>query len=466
MANSIVTVNVTQTVAPTPSTLQRTGAFVSQGATTLASGTSSLLTQLSDLTPLLTGGKAITSMVLSAGTVTVTTTAPHGFTVSDTIALAIAGVVPTGYNGLYTCTITGASTFTFPLGTSPGSVTTQGVYTPEDVSELLAMVTTFFAQGSSVSVYVLELGAGNAADGVTALTTYTTANPNSFYSYLVPRGWSSQSTFLTMLASFEATTSKTYFFVTALLANYTSFTALMKCAFVMVEAPSVAAQAVLGTATEFSCAAAFWVSLHYSPSATNKVTPFAFSYLYGVTPYPVFGNSALLATLKAAAVNVIGTGAEGGISNTILLWGTTLDGNDFTYWYSVDWVQINIDLALSNAIINGSNNPINPLYYNQDGINRLEQVAASTMSNGVTFGLVLNPVIQLALDGPVLANVLAAGTYAGKTIVNAVPFFLYTNENTGDYKIGKYAGLSCTYTTNRGFISIIFNVNVSQFPSQ
>ena len=466
MANQIVTVNVAQSVAPSPSTLQRTGALLSQGGTNLSAGTFSLLTQLSDLTPLLTGAKSISTMVLSAGTVTVTTATPHGFTTADTLLLTIAGVTPAGYNGVFTCTVTGASTFTYPLGSSPGSVTIQGSYTPDDVVELLAMATTFFAQGSSVSVYVLELGAGNAADGVTALTTFITANQNFFYSYLVPREWSAQSTFLTYLATFESTTAKTYFWITATLANYSSFTAAMKCGNVLIEAPVVAAAGAAGTATEFTQAAAFWASLHYSPSSTNKVTPFAFSYLYGVTPYPTFGNSALFATLKAAAINIVGTGAEGGISNSILLWGTMLDGNDFTFWYSVDWVQINIDLNLANAIINGSNNPINPLYFNQDGINRLEQVAASTMSNGVAFGLVLNPVIQLALDGPVLGQALSAGTYAGKTIVNAIPFALYTNENPSDYKTGRYAGLSCTYTTNRGFISIIFNVNVSQFPSQ
>ncbi len=466
MANQIVVVNVSQNVAPTPSTLQRTGALVSQGGTTLAVGTFRLLTQLSDLTSLLTGALAISTMTLSASVVTVTTTAPHGFTNGDTIPMTIAGVTPSGYNGFFTITVTGASTFTYPLLISPGAVTVQGVYTPEDVVELTSMATTFFAQGASISVYVLELGAGNATDGVTALTTFLTANPNWFYSYLVPRAWSGASTFLTLIASYEATTAKTYFFVTATLANYTSFTALMKCVFLMVEAPTVAAAAVAGTATEFSCAAAFWVSLHYLPSSTNKVTPTAFSYLFGVTPYPLFGNSAQLSTLKTAFANYVGTGAEGGISNAILEWGTTEDGNDFTYWYSVDWVQINVDLNLSNAIINGSNNPINPLYFNQDGINRLQQVAASTMGNGVTFGLVLNPVVQTALDGPVLTAALLAGTYAGKTIVNAVPFFNYTNENLGDYKIGRYAGFSVTYTTNRGFIQIIFNVNISQFPSQ
>ena len=466
MANTIVTVNVSLTVAPTPSTLQRTGAFISQGATTLPAGTFSLLTQASDLTAILTGAKAITSMVLSAGVVTVTTTAPHGFTTSDTIPMVIAGVTPAAYNGVFTVTVTGASTFTYPLGGSPGSVTVQGKYTVEDVSELVAMNNTFFGQGTSISVYVLELGAGNAADGVTALNTFITANPNWAYSYLVPRGWAAEPTYLTFLAVFEASTAKTYFFTTATLANYGSFSPLMKCVVLTVESPAVAAAALTATATEFTAASEFWVTLHYNPSTTNKVTPTAFSYVYGVTPYPTFNNSALLATLKAAAVNYIGTGAEGGISNAMILWGTTLDGNDFTYWYSIDWAQINCDLNLSNAIINGSNNPLNPLYFNQDGINRLQQVVASTMNNGISYGLVLNPVVQTSLDGAALVNALNSGTYAGKTLVNAVPFFAYTQSNPGDYKIGKYAGLSVSYTTTRGFVQILFNLNVSQFPSQ
>ena len=45
MANNIVQVNVTQTIAPSPSTLQRTGALVTQGGTTLTPGTTQLLTQ-------------------------------------------------------------------------------------------------------------------------------------------------------------------------------------------------------------------------------------------------------------------------------------------------------------------------------------------------------------------------------------------------------------------------------------
>ena len=335
MANRIVILNVSQTVAPTPSNLQKTGALISQGATTLGVGSSSFLTQLSDLTPILTGGKAITSALWATGTVTVTTTTPHGFTIADTLTLTISGMTYTGTgvpNGTFTCSVTGASTFTYPLAVTPGTVTTtSAIYTPEDVAELNAMATTFFGQGSATGVYVLELGPGNATDGATALQAWITANPNVFYSYLVPRYWDANSGFVAMLAGYESTTAKTYFFVTTTSATYTSYTALMKNVFTLIEAPGI-------PTTEFSLAAVFQVTLNYSPSTVNQVTPLAFAYVYGVTPYPTKGNAALLSSFQSAFTNVIGTGAEGGISNTILFWGTTQDGNPFNYWYACDWI--------------------------------------------------------------------------------------------------------------------------------
>lgn len=452
----IVTVNVSQLVAPTPSKLQQTGAFISQGATTTAPGTITLLTQLSDLTPVISGAHAVTTISWLSSVATVTTAAPHGFTISDTLSMTILGASPAGYNGTFTVTVTGASTFTYPLVVNPGSTSSVGTYTLEDVTELNAMATTFFAQGTAQAVYVLEIGAGNAADGVTYLTSWITNTPQFFYAYLVPRSWASESTFVTMVTNFEAATKKTYFYVTMTNTNYTSFTPLMKSVVGMIEAPGIAA-------TEFSLAAAFWVVLHQLPSTTNKVTPFRFAFLFGVTPYPTMSNSALLTTYANAFVNVIGTGAEGGIADAIFLYGTTMDGNDISYWYSVDWVQINVDLAVSNAIINGSNNPINPLYYNQAGINVLQSVIAATMNSAVTFGLALFNSVQVALDGPILDTALGDQDFIGFTVVNAVPFIRYSEENPSDYKIGRYAGFSVIYTPSRGFANIVFNLIVSQF---
>jgi hypothetical protein len=139
--------------------------------------------------------------------------------------------------------------------------------------------------------------------------------------------------------------------------------------------------------------------------------------------------------------------------------GVTLDGKDyFNWWYTIDWVQIEIDLNLSNAIINGSNNPLAPLYYNQDGINFLETVLYHTMQSAQTFGMVLGKIEMTGYDGPDLTAAIQGGQFAGKCNVNAVPFLNYSLANPGDYKIGEYDGLSTLFIPARGFIHILVNV--------
>lgn len=468
--NAIVDVNVTLTIAPTPPTLQATGAFISQGATTLAASSFALLTQLSDLTPLLKGLLGVTSITQTAGTATMTTAAAHGIAVGQIVDLTISGASPAAYNGTHACTSTGANMVTFTIAsgtTSPATGTIK--YTPAAVAELTAMATTYFAQGSKQGVYVLELGIGDAAAGVATLETYITANPNSdytpgatgyFYSYLVPANWADEADFYTdFVPNFRAPTSKTYFWVTTTSDNYDNFSNLDKCVFSQVEAPAA-------PATEFTLAADFYASLSYRPSPTNKVSPFAFTYVYGVTPYPTNGNGSFLTTLLSANVNYIGTGAEGGISNTIIRNGTMMDGRGFTYWYSIDAMQIYSDLNIANAIINGSNNPQNPLYYNQDGIDRLQLVEVNTLNSLVTWGLANGQVVQTSYNGEELADALNSGSLNGKIFVNCVPFVDYLTANPGDYKTGEYDGMTAGYITQNGFIHILFTVNVTDFIAQ
>lgn len=433
---NIVNVSVTQQVAPAPSTLQSTGALVSQGGTTLGAGNYALLTQLSDLSSILSGSVAISSMIASGVapniTVTVTTTTAHGIPSGEIVPAVIAGVTPAGYNGTRNITSTGTNTFTYLLTSNPGSVTVQGRVTLEDVFELVAMATTFFAQGTGQAVYVLELGAADAATGVEDLQAYITDPTLRFYSYLLPKNWDTEPTAWAMVANYNGTTDQTYFYVTTTLATYDNWTA-NKSVFAVVESPSA-------PATEFTAAAMFQVTLSYSPSASNLAHPLAFSYVYGVTAYNTLTNSQQVA-LQAAGVNWVGTGAEGGISNKVIFWGTFMDVNPFNYWYSVDWMAINIQISLANAIINGSNNPTNPLYYNQAGINTLQKVAQATANNGIAFGLVLSP-----------------------APVNAVPFVTYIAQHPSDYSTGTYNGLSLTFVPARGFTSITIYLTASNIP--
>ena len=538
----IVQVNVAVTNAPTPSILQRTGALISQGQTSTTPGTYSLLTQASDYTALAPTARTLTAATWLSNVVTYTLSATAGWTIGATFTVVVAGMTPAGYNGTSTATVTSATQFTVPLLSNPGSATVFGTVTISN-AEVLSMVTTYFAQGSANSVYVLEVGAGSAAQGVPYLQNWIIANPGIFYSYLVPRNWDGNAAFIAFLGTFTATNAQTYFFVTTTLTNYTLYPATLKDVVTLIEAPAYGVwssnvitaatwtlgavtattttahgvavgqwftisgmtpagyngtyQAQTGTtgttliynvtanpgtatvfgsllastyssagipSTEFTLASVFWQSLAYNPSSTNKVTPLAYSFVYGVTPYPTQGNNAILQTLQNASVNVIGTGAQGGLpSNTIILYGSTMDGNPFNYWYAIDWVAINVALNVSNYVINGSNNATNPVYLNQPGINGGQKVIANTLTSAVVFGMVLFPVIEVELSGPAFTAALSAGTYASYTAVNAVPFPAYFTASPSDYKIGKYAGYAVVFSPLRGFGNIIINITATTF---
>ena len=436
---NIVNVVVTQQVASAPNQLQQTGAFVSQGGTTLAAGTTQLLTQLSDLTSILRPATAITSLTWATNVVTVTTTTAHGIPSGDTVQIVIAGCTPTGYNGTFAGTSTGTNTVTYPLLTNPGSETIAGTLQLNSTLELTAMGNTFFAQGSTVSVFVLELGVNTVTNGITELETYITTNvghpPTSstpqFYSYLLPIEWDVVGA-ETMAGLYDGTTAQVYFYVSSTLATYSGWEG-KKSAFVTLPSPNAPAQ-------EFSAAAIFWSSLAYNPSVSNLAHPFEYTYVYSVTPYSTLTNTQQT-QLLAAGVNWVGTGAQGGISNTLIEGGTFMDLNPFNYWYCVDWLSINVAQALSAAIINGSNLPTNPLYYNQAGINTLQKVAQATVNNGISFGLILSP-----------ANVVAT------------PFTTYVAQHPGDYATGTYNGLSLTFVPLRGFSSITIYLTASNIP--
>lgn len=546
MTNPIVTVVVSQQQAPTPSTLQKTGAILSQGGTNLPPGSSAFVQQPSDLNSVALDPLDLTTVAWGAefgGTVTATAAAALPVLIGTRFQTVIAGVEPGGYNGMVWALATAADQFTYSRPINPGAQTVAGTFTAPAAGELNSQISTFFAQGFQQGCYVLELGAGTPAEGVAKLMEFINTNDQMFYSYLVPRSWDANPDYLAMLTLFEADTSKTYFFTTTTLATFTKYQPTMKCVVALVEAPkygvwpanlTTATSWATGNAThtltnpggvqpgdwvtltgfqpaayngvypaqpgttgtalvvpmpgadpgpvttqgrlaasvygsdgvqpnEFTMAAAWWVTLNYNPGPTSRVPPYSYSELKGVTIFPTPGNQVAMAALKAASVNIVGSGAAGGIVGAILMYGHTLDGKPFNYWYSVDWMQINIAIDIANAIINGSNTTVNPLYYNQDGINRLAGVATGTGSRGISFGLALGRVVQVGMPQTDFLVNLNKGVYAGALVVNADPFASYLTANPSHYAIGEYDGMTMVYTPLRGFEHIIFSIVVTDF---
>lgn len=366
ITSQIVQVAATITAAPTPSQLQQSGALVSVGGSTVATGSYQYCATLAQVTALLTS------------------------------------------SGNYV--------------------------------ELTNMATTFFAQqnaagATGLGVYILELGAqASASAGITALQTWIITNPSVFYAYLTPVLWDSAGTALnTMAANFSSPTGKTYFVVTTTPGTMAAYAPTTKAIMALVPSPTAAT-------TEFQAAALFYQWLSNNPSAANLAAPMDFRYVYGVTPWPITNNQATMNAILAADVNYIGTGAEGGISTAVIRDGTTMDGSQAMFWYAVDWILINAQQRLAATIINGSNsNP--PLYYNQNGINRLIVVLEDLGVDGTSFGLIQNAVFT------------------------ATPFITYTTANPGDYAAGRYNGLSCVASPLLGFGSLTFYLNALQFAS-
>jgi hypothetical protein len=433
---TIVTVNVTVTEAPEPSQLQQSGAAVSTGGTTLAADSYQYCGSLAAVQAILAAPVGLTSLSWAGGVVTATASSALSFATGQVFTTTISGAVPAAYNGTFTATVTGTDTFTYALATSPGTETTSGAYLPGNAGFLSNAATTFFAQGNSVGMYVLELGPqSTATEAITALQTWITGNsaPQVFYAYLVPAAWdfSSAADLNTLANNYSSPTGKTYFFVTTTAANISSYT--NKAVFATVPSPTQAS-------TEHQASVLFYNWLANTPSAAAPVPPMGYRAAYGVTPWAqTTTNNVSINAVLSAYGNLILTGAEGGLpTNAYLFKGTTMDGNQGMFWYAIDWLQIQIKLMLANAVLNGSNsNP--PLYYNQNGINTLLAVAQDQCTAGISFGLLLN------------------------ATVTAQSFASYTAANPANYKAGLYGGLSCTATPQLGFLSITFNLDATSF---
>lgn len=457
MANPITIVNVSQTQAPAPSRLQQAGAIISQGGTTGAAGTLTRLAQSSDLDSILVAPAAVTGIVQAGGVATATTTAPHGLPVGEPVEAFLAGAVQADYNGQKTVTATTTTAFTF---TVPGGAVTPATGTitwkPYAAVELPAQVATFFAQPIRKSVYVLELGKDGVDAGVADLLEWIEDNQNRIYSYLVPSAWDANADFLTAAGLFTAPDKRTYFFVTTTEANE-AFYEGVKSIIAGVPSPDQAA----GT---FFMAGPFSSTLGWKPSSTQQVPPLEYAFLYGVAAWDPYGNQGSFDDFAENNINYPGTGAEGGLSNVVLFGGNLQDGNPFNYWYAIDWAAIELQLAITNLVMNGSNSQPY-LYYNQQGINRLQAKGIQVLGRAISYGLANGRLVSTQLPYLEFAEKVANGDYAGQVVFNAEPFSVYTEANPNDYSIGKYGGLAASFAPLRGFDQIIVNLNATSFVS-
>ncbi len=478
--NSIVQVIVATQVAPYPNTYQQMGALVSFGGTTMAPNNAALLTQLNDLNlfhlaAIEVDGAEWTSANLA--TYTVTTPLPAEWSPGDTVLLSTVGFAPDAYNiprGM--ATIVDANSFTMAsagLTDDPGVATTLGTASYDPSVQLGQMATTYFSQGNFTGVYVLELGYQQDIAGcVSALQQWLLSNPRVFCHYMVSRDFGLTEAALAalepILKQYQNPEAMTYFYLTIDPSLIATLGPTYKDVVLMCEDPSVSQfPNNVNPNGEFSLAAQLYNAVAFVPTDVTPVGPMKYKYVYGVTPYNTINNGPLLKSFHDNFVNYVATGAEGGVSFTMLNPGCTADGRDyFNYWFTIDWIQINVQLNLANAIINGSNNPSAPLRLNQNGIDRLLGVLAGTMRQGVRFVMVNGSVIQTELNPQEQQLAIQLGKYTNMCDCNATPFTDYYVANPSHYRIGEYDGLSTIFVPMNGFSHIIVTVTATDFITQ
>ncbi|MDR8054211.1 hypothetical protein [Burkholderia cenocepacia] len=443
MANQvddIVDIVISVNNAPIPNNLQRKSILVSQGGTTLPAGTTQLVASPKDITGILQAPVLISSIQWSAGVATVTVTGTIPLAAGATAQYTIAGVSPAAYNGTFSVTGVTSSSFTFSLGNNPGTTQKLGTATPAAVAEVQSMGNSFFAGGTAISTTILELGLASGPDAVAAITAYLQNNALQNYVYVVPRSWATSQDFLTLVAQYDNPMAMTYFAVTATRSNLSSVGpafASHKCVELYAES-----DADLATGAVFGAAAMVYLIVSQNPTSTQKLLPIAPRVINGVQPGKWTPTERTL--LQQYSFNYPDAGIEAGLTNTLLKGNAYASGDFFEYWYASDATAIRVHLALTNAIVNGNENAINPIKFDQRGIERLQQVAQSTIDALVAAGVLL-----------------PANQVTGTGIVNAVDFLTYTNQNPSDYRTGVYRGLSVTVIPSRGFTHVTFNMAVT-----
>ena len=465
--NQIVQLKVSQTKAYEPNTLQQTAAIVSMGGTTVPAGTTQWISSPSDLAAWAIPHYDIASISWSTGYVTLNTVNPHGVPVGTTSQIQVynttSSTIPSGYDGVFTATATSTTQLSYALAANPGTATILGQVETGSQLWLEAADEEWWAQGNlGVGYYIYETGTAVISSVLSSVQNYLNANPQTIYNWQFLPGVDADHTDAKAFFLLNnSLTSLVKFYLPVTLSTYASWAveSTLRNVFAMIQTPS----ANLGVeATEVDSVAFMQYMTAFVPSSTNRLPPSQYTFLNGVTAYSPITNSQIN-TYVNGNINFVATGAEGGISNTILVAGKNLDGTPANVAYSIDWVQIQSNLAISNEVINGSNNPLAPLYYNQNGIDRLQQVVAGVGNLAISSGLSLGQVVQVELDPNVFATNVGLGVYNGNFVINAVPFSTYVKLQPSDYANQIYRGLQVAYTPQYGFQTIVFNLNVTQF---
>lgn len=304
--------------------------------------------------------------------------------------------------------------------------------TPALAAADLARLATFFSNCTNNGITLISVQTG--ATGVATLDAYITANRSKVYSIYVDSSFYLLTQFAALATKYSGDSDMVYF--TFETTDYTTSGTGTK----WVDNDLKGLKSVWGVdpnpskPAEYPGIAQFAKRAAYAVSDTTRMTSMRGKLITGITAYDV--TKTINTNLTADNVNWCDTTYSGGFAGTMCWPGVFGDGRNYSYWYAIDWAQLNLRTQINNALINSANDPTNPIYYNQNGIDRLQGVIQSVLTQGVNFGLF------------------------NETQVTAVAF---ENVSASDYASGIYSGFAITIRVQGEFKKLTIGVNFTDY---
>lgn len=249
--------------------------------------------------------QTISGITASSTTATVTTSAAHGYSTSNSVI--ITGAYPSNYNGTYTITVTSTTTFTYTMTTAP-TITTATVsqYYPYPLGEV--SIDGIFITIGSVNYPLQIINSTMNWNQLNAISIQASAIPQFYFPRRDDFGiWPTPQTAyagtiyyhyrdrgLTIADYITGTVDLTYG-STKITGTGTTFTAAMVGRWFSVTSPTVSGQGLWFRVTSYTSATVIDVSQAWANATTTGAT-----YRIGQTPeVPEEGQEVLLAGIMA-----------------------------------------------------------------------------------------------------------------------------------------------------------------------
>ncbi|MBW5391376.1 hypothetical protein [Brachyspira pilosicoli] len=175
----------------------------------------------------------------------------------------------------------------------------------------------------------------------------------------------------------------------------------------------------------------------YNLSVSNPLSLLQWKTVYGITPRDRLSNSLV------DALNENGCSWIGSLNNnTVVLGGMVADGQNWESYFALDTFIFRLTVDIASMMIQASNNPLQSISFNQNGINIIKNKLVAISNTMLSFGVLDN----FGSDYDTNTNaILNTGEWS------AIDFATYKANQYQDWKDGIYNGASC-YITIRHFV--------------